>query len=351
MALTIIRRKAKSRDFMIFCRQFSVMLRAGITVLHGLQVLSQQTESYRIKEKLREVILSVEQGNTLSDSFGKHPEIFPSLLTDMVQAGEVSGKLDLVLDQLADAFERQHHLEEKIRSAAVYPLAVTGVAAVVMAIMMLFILPRFAGIFADMGVDLPWITRFLLDASHFLKHFWHLVAASFILSALGFKYMIRTEGGRSIYDRLRLNFPLFGAIYRKSMAARFSRTLGMLLSSGVGIITSLDLTANIINNRVVFRELLKMRDTVRHGQGISALLRAGGLFPPLLGEIAHVGEESGSLDALLARTAVMYEDEVTYVVERLSTILEPALLILISLMVGAIVISITTPLFQIYQSI
>ncbi len=345
------RKKVKSRDLMVFCRQFHTMIQAGTTALQGLKVLAQQAEHPLLAEKLDAVAVSVERGSTLAEAFGRHPAVFPSILVNMVNAGEEGGVLDTVMDRLADHFEKQHDLEMKISSATTYPIVITALAFAVMALMVLFVLPQFAAIFEGLGMRLPWITRALLEVSHFVIKYWYLVLGLLAGLVVALAYYIKTERGRRAYDRARLKVPLFGPIYRKAVVARFARTLGTLIASGVDLINALELVERVIDNRIYAETLARTRDVIRQGQAIALPLAASGLFPPMLVEMVHVGEETGALDNMLSRTADFYEQEVTFFLDRLGTIIEPLLLIGIGIFVGLLLVSIVMPMFQIYEMI
>ncbi|HHX86765.1 MAG TPA: type II secretion system F family protein [Firmicutes bacterium] len=345
------KKKGRARDLMVFCRQFGTMLQAGMTALRGLQVLSQQMENPVFREVLTDVALSLEKGNTLAECFDHHSDFFPRILISMVEAGEAGGILDTVMSRLADHFERQHNLEEKIRSATVYPIVICVVAVAVMSVMVLFVLPKFAEIFVGLGIELPLLTRMLMGSGRFILSYWYFILALILALVLGARYYIQTPEGKESFDKFKLWIPLFGPIYQKMIIARFARTLSTLLASGVGILTSLELVDKVIDNELYSKSLERAREVIRQGQLMAFPLGASHLFPPMLVEMVHVGEETGALDEMLSRSADFYENEVTYVVERLSTVIEPVLLVVIGVFVGMLVVSIIKPMFQIYQTI
>ena len=345
------KRKGRARDFMVFCRQFGTMLRSGITALHALQVLAQQMENPAFQEVLHDVATSLEKGNTLAECFERHADFFPRILISMVEAGEMGGILDAVMFRLADHFEKQHDLQEKIRSATTYPIVICVVAVLVMVVMVLFVLPRFATIFLDLGIEMPLFTRLLMGSGTFILKYWYIFLSLILALVFGVSYYIKTPPGKEAFDKFKLRVLLFGPIYRKNIIARFARTLSTLLASGVGILPSLELVEKVIDNDVYSQSLIRAREVIRQGQPMAAPLRSGGLFPPMLVEMVHVGEETGSLDEMLSRSADFYENEVAYVVERLSTIIEPVLIVIIGIFVGALVVSIIKPMFQIYETI
>ena len=348
---TLGKKKPKSRDFMVFCRQFATMIQAGITVLQILKVQAAQAEHPGLQDRLRDVALVVEKGGTLSDAFKGCKDFFPQIVITMVEAGETGGILDDTMERLGDHFQRQHDMEEKIRSATTYPVIITIVIFLVMLLMVLFVLPQFGRIFEEAGFQMPLITRILLGMSHFLLRFWYLVLALLIILTVGVRRYMRTERGRERFDRFFLGVPVFGPIYTKMVVARFSRTLGTLLASGVQLLSSLELVERVINNVIYARALEQTRQVIRQGQAMALPLAASGLFPPMLVEMVHVGEETGALDGMLSRTADFYEQEVTFILDRLGTIIETILIIFIGLFVGLLLVSIVTPMFQIYEMI
>jgi type IV pilus assembly protein PilC len=344
-------KKPKSRDFMIFCRQFATMLQAGINVLQILKIQAQQSENSALKERLIEVSLDVERGGTLAGALEKHGNFFPKIITSMVEAGETGGILDTVMERLAAHFQNQHDLEEKIRSATMYPIIVCGLAVAVMGLMVFFVLPQFARIFEEMGCEMPFLTRALLGLSGFVTGYWYLLLPMLLLLAVALTRYLRTPQGRERFDRIQLRMPLYGKIYSTMIVARFARTLGTLLASGVGLVQALELVEKVINNVVLAGALTESRRVIRQGQALALPLAASGIFPPMLVEMIHTGEESGALDSMLARTADFYEGELTFILDRLSTIIEPVLLIAVGLFVGILLISIIQPMFGIYEMI
>lgn len=344
-------RKPKSRDFMIFCRQFATMLQAGINVLQILKIQAQQAENRALKERLLEVSLDVERGGTLAGALEKHGNFFPKIITSMVEAGEAGGILDAVMERLAAHFENQHDLEEKIRTATLYPIIVSELAVAVMALMVFFVLPQFSRIFEDMGFEMPFLTRALLGLSRFVTGYWYLIIALLLLIIIALRRYLRTPQGRERFDRIQLRLPLYGKIYSTMIVARFSRTLGTLLVSGVGLVPALELVEKVINNVVLVDALTEARRVIRQGQALALPLAASGLFPPMLVEMINIGEESGALDSMLSRTADFYEGELTFILDRLSSIIEPVLLIAVGLFVGLLMVSIIQPMFGIYEMI
>ncbi len=344
-------RQYTSRDLMIFCRQLATMLQAGISVLHSLYVLSAQMENKVFRNRLKEAAYTLEQGGSFSDSLQGRQGFFPPLLINMAAAGEASGRLDSVMEKMADHYEKQHDLEAKIRSATAYPLFITVVAFVVVAVMIVFVLPQFAGVFASLGVDMPLFSRLLLELGRAATGRWPLLLVLLLCVFAALARLARTEKGRFKADQIRLRLPLFGKIYNQALAARFARTLGTLLASGITLHEALQLVDKVIGNTVISGGIGEISKALNRGENMAGPMQANSCFPPLLGEMVRIGEETGALDQTLAKTAVFYEREVSYVVERLGTILEPALLLMVGLFIGLLVFSVLTPMYQVFQMI
>ncbi len=340
-----------SRDLMIFCRQLATMLKAGIPVLHALNVLAGQMENKTLRVKLQGASTSLEQGSDLAGSLNEQEGYFPPLLVNMVAAGEAGGMLDDILERMALHYENQHDMEEKIRSATAYPLLVTAVALIVVLVMIIFVLPQFAGIFNSMGMEMPLFSRVLLAAGAGAVSYWPLIAAALAAGTGGLTWYAKTEKGRLRLDMLRLRLPLYGKIYSKNIAARFARTLGSLLAGGVTLQSSLRLVDKVIDNKVISSAIGSLSDALNCGETIAGPMSAAGCFPPLLTEMIRVGEETGTLGQTLNRAAVFYEKEVSYIVDRLGTILEPILLLAVGLFIGLLVFSILSPMYQVFQMI
>ncbi len=344
-------RRCSSRDLMTFCRQLSTMFQAGISLLHALNVLSGQLENQVFRTKLQSASITLEQGSSLAEALRQQQGFFPPLLINMIEAGEAGGLLETVMERMADHYENQHDLEEKIRSATAYPIFITAVAFIVILVMIIFVLPQFAGIFNSIGMEMPMISRLLLDLGEMTASNWHLILGTLFFIACGLTWYAKTEKGRLNVDHLRLRLPLYSKIYSQTIAARFARTLGTLIASGVTLHSALMLVDKTIDNKAISQSISKLSDALSRGEALAAPMQAGKHFPSLLVEMVRVGEETGALDQTLNSTAAFYEKEVAYIVERLSTILEPVLLLAVGLFIGLLVFSILSPMYQVFQMI
>ena len=341
--------RAGSRELMVFCRQFGAMLQAGISPLQALQLLTGNMEQPRFREELREVILNLEQGKNLAESFHRQEKYFPAILTGLVAAGEAGGVLGEVMERLAGHFEQQLDLEEKIRAAAFYPLLISAVACAVLGVMILFVLPQFAQIFDSMGITMPPFASALLAAGRFALNHWPALLACLLIVVAGWNFYGRSEQGRCQRDRLRLRLPLVGSYYRQALYARLARTLSMLLGSGINLIAALELAGRAMDNRFLAATLDLTREAVSRGESLADALQGTGFFPALLLEMVRAGEASGTLADLLGHSAAFYEREISYLAARLGTRLEPILLLFVGGLVGALVYAIFTPIFQVFQ--
>lgn len=349
--LPFIKSRPKTRDFMIFSRQFSAMIGAGIAVLSSLEILGKQVEHSVLREKIRDVALLVRKGHSLADSFRAHADVFPSILINMVETGEAGGIFNTAMERVAAHFERQYDLEQKIKSATLYPKFIIGVVFLVIIFMIVFVLPRFESVFENMGVVMPALTRMLIASGGVLLSYWYLIILLGIVFFLSLKVALKTETGSFFYDRLRLDAPLLGSLYRKIIMARFCRTLGTLLGSGVSLILSLELLKKTSENRIVAGAIERASFNISRGESVADALSPGGIFPAMVVEMASVGEETGKLDSMFSKSADFFEADVSYTVERLGSLLEPALILFMTGIIALIALSVLLPMFEVYDLI
>ncbi|SFD61882.1 type IV pilus assembly protein PilC [Bacillus sp. OV194] len=343
--------RVKSQQFVIFLRQFSTLLKAGVSVVDSTSILAGQTESKALKKVLIDVEEELRQGNPLSAAMGKHPAIFPSIVINMIAAGELGGSLEETLSRLADFFEKQHYTRQKIISAMTYP-AIVGVVAVGVVIFLLAkVVPTFAAMLEDAGGELPGITKFVLSASHFVQGYWWIILVLVFLFSLSI-YLIRKKSSSKYYlDYAILKLPLFGKMLQKSSLARMARTLSSLFSSSVPVLQALSIVEKVVENEVVARVLRQSRGALERGQRLAEPMKEHWIFPPLVTQMIAIGEETGSLDAMLGKVADFYEKEVETATDRLKSLIEPLMIVFLASVVGTIVISIIVPMFKIYDSV
>ncbi len=343
--------RVKLKHLAVFSRQFATMVNSGLPILRALAILAEQTESKELGKVLTQVRLDVEQGASLSGAMSKHPKTFSDLFVAMIRSGETGGVLDTVLLRLADNIEREVELRRKIKSAMTYPIAVVALVILLMSAMLLFVVPQFESIYAQLGSDLPLPTRILLGLSRTVRTFWWVVLAGSIGAWYGLKRFRKTPQGRAIVDRLKLRTPIFGNLFHKTALARFSSTLGMLLRSGVPILQAMDIVVETVNNKVIAAAVADVQGSVREGESIAKPLARHAVFPPMVVQMLAVGEETGAVDTMLDKVSDFYNSEVSAAVEALTSLIEPALIAVIGGAVGAAVVSLYMPMFNIINLI
>ena len=337
-----------TRDLAIFTRQFATMINAGLPLVQCLDILSKQTEKERFRGIISQVMREVEAGNTLAESLGKkeNQKAFDELYVNMVEAGEAGGILDDILQRLATFIEKAEALKRKIQGAMVYPAVVMTVAMLATAFMLIFIIPTFARMFTGFGADLPLPTKIVMGLSSFLRSFWWALLLLIVGTIVGIQRYYQTERGHLHIDRLLLKVPVIGDVIRKGAVARFTRTLGTLISSGVPILTGLEITARTSGNRVIQEAIMAARASIREGETIAAPLRTSNVFPPMVVQMIAVGEETGALDDMLTRIADFYDDEVDTAVDALTSLIEPIMIVFMGGVVGGMVVAMYLPMFK-----
>lgn len=345
------RRSVSTKELAIFTRQFATMINAGLPLVQCLDTISKQTENKYMKEVLYQVMQDVESGATLADALRRHKKVFNNLYVNMVEAGETGGALDDILERLAVHIEKADALKRKVKGAMTYPLVVLGVALGAAVFMLVFIIPTFARMFSDFGAALPLPTRIVLGVSYILRTYWWALAGVIIAAVFAVKRFYSTPMGKRKIDSFLLKSPVFGPLLRKTAVARFTRTLGTLISSGVPLLTGLEITAETAGNSVVKSAVLVTKAGIKEGDTIAKPLRGTGVFPPMVVQMVAVGEETGSLDRMLAKIADFYESEVDTAVDSLTSILEPAMIVLMGVLVGGMVVAMYLPMFKLVSVI
>ena len=336
----------KAKELAIFFRQFSVMIDAGLPLVQCLEILGNNQESVYFKKVLLGVRSSVEGGSTLANALRAYPKVFDDLATNMIEAGETGGILDTILQRISQYVEKAVKLKAAIKSALVYPVSVIAVALLVVGALLKFVVPIFANLFVGLGVDLPASTKFVIDLSHFVSTFWWLIFASIAVLVVGVKYIRKSPNGLYYTDKFMLNLPIFGPVLRKIAVARFTRTLGTLIASGVPILDGLSITARTAGNAVLERALMGVRKSIEEGRTIVDPLRECGVFPSMVTQMIGVGEATGAMDSMLQKIADFYEDEVDSATKDMLALMEPMLISFLGVAVGGIVISLYMPLFS-----
>ncbi len=345
------KQKVKQRSIAIFTRQLATMIDAGLPLVQSLDILSSQQENRVFKNIIRDIREDVESGSTFAGALKKHPGTFNDLYTNLVVAGEEGGILDNILTRLANYIEKAEALKKKVKSALVYPGVIVSVAIAVVIILMIFVIPVFETMFKSAGQNLPLPTLIVLTISKFVKKFVILIIPALILLFYLFRRFYRTNTGKTIIDRLLLKLPVFGMLFKKVSVARFARTLGTLVSSGVPILDGLNIVSKTAGNRTIETAILNARASIREGETIAEPLNRSGIFPPMVIQMISVGESTGALDSMLSKIADFYEDEVDVAVSNLTSLLEPFLMIFLGVVIGGVVISMYLPIFQMASAI
>ncbi len=341
----------KMRDIVIFTRQFSTMINAGLPLVQALTILAEQSQNKTLSDITRKVVFDVESGNTVADALGKHPQAFSGLYVNMVAAGEAGGILDTILMRLATFMEKNDALIRKVKGAMIYPGVIMSVAGMAITVLLIFVIPVFENLFSSAGLALPLPTRVVMGASRFLKSYWFVVLGVIAAAVFMFKRYRATSNGKLKIDKFLLRVPVLGDVLRKSAVSRFTRTLGTLISSGVSILDGLEITAKTAGNRVVQDAIMESRASIAGGDTISAPLKKSGVFPPMVISMIAVGEQTGGLDEMLAKIADFYDEEVDAAVSNLLSLLEPVMIVFLGIVVGGMVVSMYLPIFDMINAV
>ncbi len=341
----------KMRDIVIFTRQFSTMINAGLPLVQALDILAKQSESKGLQDVTRAVVFDVESGHTVADALAKHPKAFTDLYVNMVAAGEAGGILDTILMRLATFLEKNDALVRKVKGAMIYPGVIMSVAAIAILVLLIFVIPVFESMFASVGLGLPLPTRIVIGASRFLKGYWWLVLGVGAALVYALRQYNKTSGGKLVLDKLLLKVPVLGDVLRKSAVSRFTRTLGTLISSGVSILDGLEITAKTAGNRVISDAIMQSRASIAGGDTIAAPLQKSAVFPPMVISMIAVGEQTGGLDEMLSKIADFYDEEVDAAVSGLLSLLEPVMIVFLGVVVGGMVIAMYLPIFDMINAV
>ena len=339
------------RDIVIFTRQFSTMVDAGLPLVQCLEILGKQSDNPSFGNIITKIKTDIESGSNLSDAMRKHPKVFNSLYANLVEAGEAGGILDTILSRLANYIEKALALKKKVKTAMVYPAAIVTVAVTVVAFLMVFVIPTFATMFSSGGAELPGPTALVMDISNLFRDQWYLIIGGPILFFILFKKVYATERGNIEIDRLALKLPVFGMLIRKVSTAKFSRTLGTLVSSGVPLIEGMDICARTAGNKIVEIAILNSIEAIKEGETIAAPLARENVFPAMVIQMIDVGESAGALDQMLSKIADFYDEEVDTAVDALTALLEPILMVFLGIVVGFIVVAMYLPIFKMGETV
>jgi type IV pilus assembly protein PilC len=343
--------KISMRDVVIFTRQFSTMINAGLPLVQALDILAKQSENKALKDVTRAVVFDVESGHTVADALRKHPKAFTDLYVNMVAAGEAGGILDTILMRLATFLEKNDALVRKVKGAMIYPGVIMSVAAIAIVVLLLFVIPVFEKMFESVGMPLPLPTRVVISMSRFLQSFWWAVIAGFMFIGWSLKKYYATSDGKLAIDKALLKMPVLGDVLRKSAVSRFTRTLGTLIGSGVSILDGLEITAKTAGNRVIQDAIMESRASIAGGETISAPLQKSAVFPPMVISMIAVGEQTGGLDEMLSKIADFYDEEVDAAVSGLLSLMEPVMIVFLGVVVGGMVVAMYLPIFDMMNAV
>ena len=343
--------KVKEADIIIFCRQFSTMIDAGLPIVQCLDILYSQQENPTLKKMLKTIKDTVEGGSTLADALKKFPKHFDSLFVNMVAAGEAGGILDVILKRLSGYMEKAAKLKRKVKGAMVYPAITVVVAVAVVAVILVFVIPVFQKMFADFGGELPMPTQVVIGISEFVKSKIHWLIIAVVLFVFAYRQYYKTEKGRLVIDAIYLKTPIFGILLRKVAVAKFTRTMGTMLGSGVAILEALDIVAKTAGNKVVENAIYSVRSGIAEGRTMADPLQASGVFPQMVCQMISVGESTGALDAMLEKIADFYDEEVDQAVENLTAMIEPVMIVFLGTVAGGLIVAMYLPIFKIAGTI
>lgn len=344
-------RKVKLKDIAVFCRQFYVMLDSGLSIGKTLNILIEQGEKPKLREALIGVNSDIKRGETLASSMGKRKDVFPKLLTSMIDAGERSGNLDIILKRMAEYYEKETKIRGKIKSAMIYPIVLGVVAIIAITFILTFVMPTFVQMFEENNVELPMSTKMVLGTSKMLGKYGIIFFLVLVIEIILLGKYLKSEEGQYKLSVINLKLPLIKKLTQKIVVSRFTRTMGIVSSSGMSLVTSLEIVASVVGNKIAEKELLKVKEKVLKGEGLGDSIMNIKIFPPMLASMVKVGEEAGSLDSILDKTADFYDDELEREIQTATALIEPAMIVIMGVIIGFLLISILTPMFKMYNSI
>ncbi|MFW2502615.1 type II secretion system F family protein [Clostridium diolis] len=344
-------KKVKLKDLAVFCRQFYTMLNAGVPILTCLEILSAQIENMKLRQAVKEVNDDVEKGEVLSDAMKKHQDAFPDLLVSLVASGEASGNLDDIMLRMATHYEKENKINNKVKSALIYPIILGLVSISAVMFILTYVMPTFTQIFEESGTVLPWSTRFLLGLSSGIKEYWIYIIIIIGLSAFGINIFLKSDQGILISSDLKLKLPVLKKLNQMIIVSRFTRTLSTLIASGISLVEALKIVSEVAGNKVAEIALLKIRDKVVRGESLYSSMRESGIFPEMLYSMIKIGEDTGSLDDILNKTADFYDEELESIIQTSVALMEPILIVVMGLIIGFMVTSIMIPMFDSYNQI
>ncbi len=347
----ILNKRVKNKDFVLFLRQYSTLIHAGITITDATNTMSKQTDNYALRTALDDMLKQLEQGVSLSTAAEKHSNVFPELLVNMIHAGEVSGKLDEILSQMADYYEKEYRNKQKVVSALLYPSVVGVITLVLSVFLLVFIVPQFVTMFHSFGEEIPPYTQFILSLSDWLGVYWWSITLLIVLLVFLGKYMLRYDSFRFRIDTYKLRFPFLGVLAHKGALVRMTQTLSTLVNSAVPILEAVEITEKVVGNKVIQEVLHDSKESLSEGESITKPMKNHWVIPPLIIQMMQIGEKTGTLDQMLAKAASFYEEEVEQLSNRIKTLVEPLMIIVLTFIVGGIITAVVIPMFSMFENL
>ncbi|MCE5221056.1 MAG: type II secretion system F family protein [Clostridium sp.] len=345
------KKKVKFKDLSVFCRQFYTMLNAGVPILTCLEILSVQIENQKLREATKDINEEVEKGGVLSDAMRKHTDVFPELLVSLIASGEASGNLDAIMLRMSTHYEKENKINNKVTGALIYPMVLGMVSIGAVVFILTYVMPTFTEIFKQSGTVLPWSTRFLLGLSDGIKNNWIAIIIGVIISVYGLNTFFKTEQGKLISSKLKLKLPILKKLNQMIIVSRFTRTLSTLIASGLPLIEALEIVSSVAGNKIAEIALIKIRDKVMRGESLYSSMVESEIFPAMLYSMVKIGEETGSLDDILNKTADFYDDELETIIQSSVALMEPILIVVMGFIIGFMIVSIMLPMFDSYNQI
>lgn len=344
-------KKVKLKDLSVFCRQFYTMLNAGAPILTCLEILSTQIENKKLRQATKAINDDVKKGGFLSDAMKKHTDVFPDILVSVVESGEASGNLDSIMLRMANHYEKENKIANKVKSVMVYPMVLVMVSIWAVVFILTFVMPTFTAIFKESEIVLPWATRFLLALGDGIKNYWLYIIILIGLSSFGLNIFLKSDQGILISSNLKLKLPILKKLNQMIIVSRFTRNLSTLIASGLPLIEDLKIVSEVVGNKIAENALLKIRDKVMRGQSLYSSMLESEIFPPMLYSMVKIGEETGSLDSILNKTADFYDDELELIIQTSVALIEPILIIVMGFIIGFMIMAIMIPMFDSYSQI
>ncbi len=347
----MLNKRLKNADFVIFLRQYATLIHAGISISEATKTMSRQTDNRMLQSALEDIDKQLDRGEALSVATERHPNVFPELLVNMIHAGEASGKLDDILNEMADYYEKEHTNRKKLVSALMYPSIVGAITLLLTVFLLVFVVPQFVSMFESFGEDIPVFTQLILSLSDWMQYYWWMLLVLVVIGVLVYKYVVQFPAVAYRVDGLKIKFPFLGKLAHKAVLVRMTQTLSTLVNSAVPILQALEITERVVGNKVMQHILADARNSLENGESITRVMDGHWAFPPLIVQMVQIGEKTGTLDHMLQKAAQFYEEDLDQMSNRIQTLVEPLMIILLTVIVGSVIVSIVLPMFSLFENI